>query len=42
MREVGSFEAKTHLTRLIDEVLRGDRIIITRRGERVAMLVPVD
>lgn len=42
MREVGSFEAKTHLPQLIDEVLRGDRVVITRRGKKVAMLVPVD
>jgi len=42
MREVGSFEAKTHLTQLIDEVLRGNRVVITRRGKKVAMLVPVD
>jgi prevent-host-death family protein len=42
MREVGSFEAKTHLPKLIDAVVGGERVVITRRGKPVAMLVPVD
>lgn len=41
MREVGSFDAKTHLPKLIDSVLSGERIAITRRGRPVAMLAPV-
>lgn len=32
MREVGAFEAKTHLLALLDAVARGETIIITRRG----------
>ncbi len=40
METVGTFEAKTHLTRLLDRVSRGERIVITRRGTPVAMLVP--
>ena len=38
MREVGAFEAKTHLSALLDEVTRGETIIITRRGRPVARL----
>lgn len=40
-RQVGAFEAKTHLPKLIEAVLQGDIITITRRKEAVAMLVPV-
>jgi len=39
-RTVGSYEAKTHLAHLIDEVRRGVVITITRRGKAVARLVP--
>ncbi len=42
MREVGSFEAKTHLSALLEEVATGASITITRRGKPVAQLVPVD
>jgi prevent-host-death family protein len=40
MTTVGTFEAKTHLTRLLSRVAKGERIIITNRGQPVAMLVP--
>lgn len=40
MVEVGTFEAKTHLTQLLERVAKGERIVITRRGKPVAMLVP--
>lgn len=38
--EVGAFEAKTHLSKLLDRVEEGQAIYITRRGKRVARLVP--
>jgi prevent-host-death family protein len=41
MRAVGAYEAKTHLSKLIDEVARGERFSITKNGVPVAMLVPV-
>jgi prevent-host-death family protein len=41
MSTVGAFEAKTHLSRLLDQVERGEEIIITRHGEPVAKLVSV-
>ncbi len=40
MKEVGTFEAKTHLSALLDEVARGVEVVITRRGVAVARLVP--
>jgi prevent-host-death family protein len=40
MREVGAFEAKNTLGSLLDLVERGEEVVITRRGKRVARLVP--
>ena len=40
MKEIGTFEAKTHLSALLDEVGRGGEFVITRRGVAVARLVP--
>jgi prevent-host-death family protein len=37
---VGVHEAKTHLSRLLERVLAGEEIVITRRGQEVARLVP--
>ena len=37
---IGSFEAKNHLSALLDRVSKGESITITRRGLPVAMLVP--
>lgn len=42
MREVGAFEAKTHLSELIAAVEAGETVMITRRGRPVARLVPVE
>ena len=39
---VSAFEAKTHLSRLLDKVEAGERVTITRRGKPVAQLVPTD
>jgi prevent-host-death family protein len=41
MDTVGTFEAKAHLTRLLDRVAAGEQITITRHGTPVARLVPV-
>jgi prevent-host-death family protein len=38
---VGAFEAKTHLSDLLDRVSKGETITITRHGVPAAMLVPV-
>jgi prevent-host-death family protein len=41
MNSIGSYEAKTHLPRLLERVAKGERITITKHGAPVAMLVPV-
>jgi prevent-host-death family protein len=40
-REIGAFEAKTHLSELLAAVERGESFTITRRGKPVAELRPV-
>jgi prevent-host-death family protein len=40
MREVGAYEAKTHLAALLDAVAKGETVVITRRGRAVARMVP--
>ncbi|BBK31592.1 prevent-host-death family protein [Stella humosa] len=40
MTTVGAFEAKTHLSALLERVSRGEEITITRHGKVVARLVP--
>jgi prevent-host-death family protein len=40
MREVQASEAKTHLPQLLDDVERGETIVITRHGRPIARLVP--
>ena len=41
MITVGSSKAQAHLSRLLDQVSKGERVTITRYGRPVAMLVPV-
>lgn len=41
MHTVGAFEAKTHLSQLLERAERGEEIVITRRGKPVAKLVPI-
>lgn len=41
MKQIGVYEAKTQLPRLLDEVERGESVTITRHGRPVARLVPV-
>ncbi|HMD97427.1 MAG TPA: type II toxin-antitoxin system prevent-host-death family antitoxin [Terriglobia bacterium] len=40
MEMIGAFEAKTHLSALLDRVARGKRITITRHGVPAAVLAP--
>jgi prevent-host-death family protein len=37
---VNIHEAKTHLSRLVEQVERGDEVVIARAGRPVARLVP--
>lgn len=39
-KSVGVHEAKTHLSRLLQEVAAGEEVVITSRGRDVARLVP--
>jgi prevent-host-death family protein len=41
-KSVGVHEAKTHLSRLLEEVEAGASVDITNRGRVVARLVPVE
>jgi prevent-host-death family protein len=40
MAKVGMHEAKTQLSKLVERVEAGEEIVITRRGEPAARLVP--
>lgn len=39
-REVQASEAKTHFTRLLNEVERGETIVISRHRQAIARIVP--
>ncbi len=38
--KIGAFDAKTHLSELLNKVQEGHTITITKRGKPVAQLVP--
>jgi prevent-host-death family protein len=40
MEKVGAYEAKTHFSELLERVIKGERITITRHGVPVAVLQP--
>ena len=42
MRSVSINEARTHLSRLVDEAARGEEIVIAKAGKPVARLVPLE
>ena len=41
MSEIGTFEAKTHLPKLLERVQKGEHFVITKHGRPVAELVPL-
>jgi prevent-host-death family protein len=41
-RQVNLYEAKTHLSRLVDEAAGGDTIIIAKDGKPMARLCPLE
>lgn len=41
VRHVNMHEAKTHLSRLVDEVAAGAEVVIAKAGKPVARLVPL-
>ena len=40
MHTVGAFEAKAKIAELLDKVAAGETVLITRRGEPAALLIP--
>ena len=40
MREIQASQAKTHFTRLLNDIERGESVIITRHGRRIARIIP--
>jgi prevent-host-death family protein len=40
MKQVQASAAKAHLSELLDEVERGETIVITRHGKEIATLMP--
>ncbi|MFO1036736.1 MAG: type II toxin-antitoxin system prevent-host-death family antitoxin [Geminicoccaceae bacterium] len=42
MIEVGTYEAKTNFSKLLERVAAGETVVITSRGRPVAKLVGVD
>jgi len=40
MREIQASEAKTRLPQLLDDVERGETVVITRHGRAIARIVP--
>ena len=41
-RIVNVYEAKTSFSKLLEDVAKGEEVVIARRGEPVAKLVPID
>ena len=42
MPTVGAYQAKTNFSELVERVQKGERFTITRYGEPVAVLIPVE
>lgn len=40
MKHFGVFEAKTHFSELLAEVMNGEKFVITKHGVQVAMIIP--
>ncbi len=40
--KIGAFEAKTHLSQLLEKVRSGQIFVVTKRGEPVAQLGPIE
>jgi prevent-host-death family protein len=42
VKQVNSHQAKTHLSKLLEEVAMGEEVIIARAGKPIAKLVPMN
>ena len=41
MSEIGAYQAKTHLPKLLERVQKGERFVITKHGRPIAELAPM-
>jgi prevent-host-death family protein len=41
MKKVGIFEAKTHFSSLIETVMTGETVVVTKNGVPVARIMPI-
>jgi prevent-host-death family protein len=41
VKQLGAYEAKTHLSRILDEVEHGESFTISKHGRPVAVLMPL-
>jgi len=39
-KQYGAFDAKTHFSEILSHVINGEKFVITKHGERVAMIIP--
>jgi prevent-host-death family protein len=42
MRTINIHEAKTHLSRLVDEAVQGESFVIAKRGKGLVKVIPLD
>jgi len=42
MRTIGAFEAKTHLSEILEKAAQGEETLITRRGIPIAKIIPIE
>lgn len=42
MKSVGAYEARTHLGRILEQVERGETVVITKHGREIAKVIPAD
>ncbi len=42
MKKIGAYQAKTHLSELLEKVKRGESFTITKRDESIAVLAPIN
>lgn len=40
MQTIGAFQAKTHFSAILEQVEKGEQVIITKHGRPVAKLIP--
>jgi prevent-host-death family protein len=42
MQTIGAYEAKTHFSALLEQVEKGERVIITKHGRPIVTMSPVE